>query len=129
MDLSGRHILVAEDNEMNWEIADALLSGLGMELDWAENGRICVEKFKESEEGYYDAILMDIRMPVMTGFEAAAAIRGLEREDAKKVLIIALSADAFSDDVQKCIECGMNAHTSKPFELDKIVDLLNKHLS
>ena len=79
MELSGRRILLAEDNELNWEIANELLSDLGVELDWAEDGQICLDKFQQSPEGYYDAVLMDIRMPRMTGYEAAKAIRGLNR--------------------------------------------------
>lgn len=95
MELSGRRILLAEDNELNWEIANELLSDLGVELDWAEDGQICLDKFQQSPEGYYDAVLMDIRMPHMTGYEAAKAIRGLNRPDALSVPIIAMSADAF----------------------------------
>lgn len=128
IDLSGRRVLFAEDNELNWEIADATLSEFGLELDWAENGKVCLEKFKQSETGWYDVVLMDLRMPEMTGFEAAAAIRALERDDAKQVPIIAVSADAFDDDVQKCMECGMDGHTSKPYDVDAIIGLLNKHL-
>ncbi len=127
-DLAGRHVLVAEDNELNWEIADGMLSEMGMELDWAENGRYCVEKFSSSPVGYYDVILMDIRMPEMNGFEAASAIRGLDRADAAAIPIIAVSADAFADDVQKCMDCGMNAHTAKPYDFGKIIGLLNQLL-
>ena len=97
IDLSGRRILLAEDNELNWEVAKELLSDLGVELDWAEDGRICLDKFQKSPEGYYDIILMDIRMPHMTGYEATKAIRGLNHPDALSIPIIAMSADAFSD--------------------------------
>ena len=110
IDLSGRRILLAEDNELNWEVAKELLSDLGVELDWAEDGQICLDKFQRSPEGYYDAILMDIRMPHMTGYEATKAIRGLNHPNALSVPIIAMSADAFSDDIQHCLECSMNAH-------------------
>lgn len=82
IDLSGRRILLAEDNELNWEVAKELLSDLGVELDWAEDGQICLDKFQRSPEGYYDAILMDIRMPHMTGYEATKAIRGLNHPNA-----------------------------------------------
>lgn len=99
IDLSGRRILLAEDNELNWEVAKELLSDLGVELDWAEDGQICLDKFQRSPEGYYDAILMDIRMPHMTGYEATKAIRGLNHPNALSVPIIAMSADAFSDDI------------------------------
>ncbi|MBD5451266.1 MAG: response regulator [Lachnospiraceae bacterium] len=124
----GERILVAEDNDLNWEIANALLSELGLQLEHAENGQDCVDKLSQSPKGYYQAILMDLRMPVMTGFEAAAAIRALEHVDAKSIPIIAMSADAFDDDVQKCKECGMNDHTSKPINVDSVVHLLRKYL-
>lgn len=127
-DLTGRRVLFAEDNELNWEIAEAMLSELGMELDHAENGKICVEKFEQSETGWYDVILMDLRMPVMTGYEAAAAIRGLARDDAGKIPIIAVSADAFADDVKKCFACGMNAHTAKPYDLGELIRLMSENL-
>lgn len=124
----GERILIAEDNDLNWEIASTLLSETGLEPERAENGRICVEKLSQSPAGYYRAILMDIRMPVMTGYEAAVAIRALEHEDAKDIPIVAMSADAFSDDVQKCLECGMNAHTAKPIDVEKVVHLLKKYM-
>ena len=98
-DFTGRHILLAEDNDLNWEIANELLSDLGMELEWAENGRICVDKFMASPVGFYDAVLMDLRMPVMTGYEATEAIRKLDRPD-KDIPIIAMTADAFSEDIK-----------------------------
>ncbi len=128
MDFTGRRILLAEDNDLNWEIANELLSELGLELDWAENGKLCADKFSASPVGWYDAILMDLRMPVMTGFEAAQAIRALDRADAGKIPIIAVSADAFADDVQHCLECGMNAHTPKPLDVDEVARLLDKYL-
>ena len=128
INLTGRRFLLAEDNELNWEIAHEILGEFGMEAEWAENGQICVEKFEASEPGWYDAILMDLRMPVMTGFEAATAIRNLKREDGKTIPIIAISADAFPDDIQKCLDCGMNAHTSKPFDLEKILSALKQYL-
>lgn len=128
VDLTGRRVLFAEDNELNWEIGEAMLSELGMELDHAENGKICVEKFEQSEAGWYDIILMDLRMPVMTGYEAAAAIRSLARDDAKKIPIIAVSADAFADDVKKCLAYGMNAHTAKPYDLAELIRLISENL-
>ncbi|MDE7253813.1 MAG: response regulator [Acetatifactor sp.] len=128
IDLKGRRILIAEDNELNWEIAQAVLSGFGLEVKWAENGQLCVEQFEQSALGWYDAILMDLRMPVMTGFEAAEAIRKLEREDAQTIPIIAVSADVFDDVVQKCLDCGMNAHTAKPLEPQKVLSLLSQYL-
>ncbi len=128
MDLAGRHILLAEDNELNWEVASELLSDLGLELEWAEDGQICLDKFQKSPEGYYDAILMDLRMPNMTGYEATKAIRELDRPDASSIPIIAMSADAFSDDIQHCYECGMNAHTAKPINVVELARLLKKYL-
>ena len=126
--LQGRRILIAEDNELNWEIAQLILSEFGMEVEWAENGQLCVEQFEQSAPGWYDAILMDLRMPVMTGFEAAEAIRKLEREDAQTIPIIAVSADAFDDDIQKCFDCGMNAHAAKPLDPQKVFSLLGQYL-
>ena len=127
-DLTGIHLLVAEDNDLNWEILKELLSDRGMELEWAVNGQICLEKFQESEEGHYDAILMDVRMPVMNGYEATEAIRGLSRPDAKKIPIIAMTADAFSEDIKQCLDSGMNAHTAKPVNLEQLLSLLKKYI-
>ena len=127
VDLKGKRILLAEDNELNWEVARELLSILELELDWAENGEICAEKFRKSPVGYYDAILMDVRMPVMDGYEATAAIRGLERGDAA-VPIIAMTADAFSEDIQRCLACGMNDHLAKPIDIETVARKLKKHL-
>ena len=128
LDLKGRRILIAEDNELNWEIASDMLEESGLETEWAENGQICVERFEQSEPGWYDAILMDLRMPVMTGYEASAAIRELKRADAQTIPIIAVSADAFREDVQRCLDHGMNAHTAKPFDLEKVLALLRQYL-
>ena len=126
-DLTGRRILLAEDNELNWEIAEELLTELGLELEHAENGQICVEMFQSSPIGYYDGVLMDLRMPVMTGYQATEAIRAMDREDAG-LPIIAMTADAFSEDVQKCLDCGMDAHVSKPIDIDEIARLLEKFI-
>lgn len=98
------------------EIEEALLEELGLEPEWAENGRICVEKFRQSPAGFYDAILMDLRMPEMTGYEAADAIREMNRPDAD-VPIIAMTADAFLEDIQRCLKHGMNAHIAKPINI------------
>ena len=125
--LQGKHILLAEDNELNWEVAREMLSALEIEIDWAENGRICVEKFEKSPVGHYDAILMDVRMPVMDGYEATMAIRGLERKDAD-VPIIAMTADAFSEDIQKCLECGMHDHLAKPIDVQAVAYKLKKYM-
>lgn len=125
--LRGKRILLAEDNELNWEVARELLSVLEMDLDWVENGQICVAKFENSPVGYYDAIIMDVRMPIMNGYEATIAIRGLEREDAD-IPIIAMTADAFSEDIQKCLECGMNDHLAKPIDVPTVALKLKKYL-
>ena len=125
--LRGKRILLAEDNELNWEVARELLSDLEIELDWVENGKICVAQFEKSPVGYYDAILMDVRMPIMDGYEAAGAIRKLERRDAD-IPIIAMTADAFSEDVQKCLECGMNDHLAKPIDIQAVARKLKKYL-
>ncbi len=127
VDLKGRRVLLAEDNELNWEVARELLSVLKLELDWAENGELCVEKFRSSPAGYYDAILMDVRMPVMDGYEATGAIRGLDRADAD-LPIIAMTADAFSEDIQRCLACGMNDHLAKPIDIQAVTCKLKKYL-
>ena len=123
----GKKILLAEDNDLNWEIAEDLLSEAGFELERAENGKICVEKFEQSAIRFYDVILMDIRMPVMNGYDAAVAIRALPREDAN-LPIIAMTADAFSDDIQHCLDCGMNEHVAKPIDVNRLTQLLKKYL-
>ncbi len=123
----GKKILLAEDNDLNWEIAEDLLSEAGFELERAENGKICVEKFEQSAIRFYDVILMDIRMPVMNGYDAAVAIRALPREDAN-LPIIAMTADAFSDDIQHCLDCGMNEHVAKPIDVNRLTQLLRKYL-
>lgn len=127
-DYSNRRILLAEDNDLNWEIAEELLGELGFNIERADNGKICLEKFERSESGYYDAILMDIRMPVMNGYESTKAIRALNRPDAADIPIIAMTADAFSEDHDKCIECGMNAHIAKPIDMQEVVRQLEKYM-
>ena len=126
-DFTGKRILLAEDNDLNWEIANEILSSAGFEMEWAENGKICVDKFEQSAVGTYDVILMDIRMPVMDGYGAAKAIRALDRPDAD-IPIIAMTADAFSDDAQRCLECGMVAHIAKPIDVKECMRILNKYL-
>ncbi len=124
---TGKKILLAEDNELNWEIAEDILTEAGFEVDWAENGKLCVEMFEASEIGHYDIILMDIRMPVMGGYEAAERIRALDRAD-KDLPIFAMTADAFSDDIQHCLACGMNEHVAKPIDVERLTQLLRKYL-
>ena len=123
----GKRILLAEDNDLNWEIAEDLLSEVGFELDRAENGKMCIEKFEQSAQGYYDVVLMDIRMPIMNGYDAAKGIRALARPDAK-LPIIAMTADAFSDDIQRCLDCGMNEHVAKPIDVNRLTQILKKYL-
>ncbi|MDE6690994.1 MAG: response regulator, partial [Clostridia bacterium] len=125
--LEGKRLLVAEDNDLNWEIADLLLSSAGFVLEHAENGQICVDMLLEHKADYYDAILMDVRMPVMNGFEATEVIRNLRR-GYNKVPIIAMTADAFAEDAQKCIESGMNAHIAKPIDVDVVKATLARHI-
>jgi CheY-like chemotaxis protein len=112
--LQGKRVLLCEDHPLNREIAATLLKQKGMLVEMAVDGGEAVAKFSNSAPGYYDLILMDNRMPVMFGFEAAAKIRALARVDAKKVPIVAMTADAFSEDVQKALASGMNAHLAKP---------------
>lgn len=125
-DLRGTRVLVAEDNELNWEIANELLSEeLGLVMELAENGEKCVEKFKNSEIGYYKAILMDVRMPIMNGLDATRAIRKLDRPDSS-LPIIAMTADAFSEDIKKCMDSGMNSHIAKPIDVKEVGRVLDK---
>ena len=124
VDLSGRHILLAEDMFINAEIMKEILAMQEIQVDHAENGRLAVEMFEKSPPNFYDAILMDIRMPEMGGLEAAAAIRKLERPDAKKIPIVALTANAFDEDIQRSLQVGMNAHLTKPIEPEAIYKLL-----
>jgi len=123
-DLAGRHILLAEDVEVNAEIMMMVLQARQMKADLAVNGRIAVEKFEEHEPGYYSAILMDMRMPEMDGLEATRAIRALRRPDAGSIPIIALTANAFDEDVQKSIQAGLNAHLSKPVQPEVLYETL-----
>lgn len=127
IDFDGKHILLAEDIDINWEIADEILSAVGLVLERAVNGLECVEKLEHSEPGYYDAILMDIRMPVMNGYDATEAIRASEHPD-HDLPIIAMTADAFSDDAQHFLECGMNAHLPKPLDIKECMRILQKYL-
>ncbi len=123
-DLAGRRILLAEDMLINAEIMKQILTMKGMEVEYAENGKLAAELFDKSPEHHFDAILMDVRMPVMDGLESAETIRALDRADAKEVPIIAMTANAFDEDVQRSLQAGMNAHLSKPVEPDHLFDTL-----
>jgi len=125
-DLKGRRVLLAEDVAVNAEIIMMVLSMREMESELAENGRIAVEKFAASKPGYYDAILMDMRMPEMDGLEATRRIREMDREDAKTIPIIALTANAFDEDVRRSMQAGLNAHLSKPVEADALFQTLEE---
>lgn len=128
-DLAGRRVLLAEDNELNWEVARELLGALGLELTWAENGREAVDAFASSEPGAFDAVLMDIRMPEMDGYQATRAIRALPRPDAATVPVIAMTADAFSEDIERARDAGMDAHVAKPIDLRELVRTLARCLA
>ncbi len=124
--LEGRRVLIAEDQEMNAEILMDLLEMEGIGSEWAENGKLAVERFAQSEAGHFDAILMDVRMPVMDGLTAAREIRKLDRPDAGTIPIVALTANAFEEDVQQCLQAGMNAHLAKPVEMERLYQVLGK---
>lgn len=125
-ELKGRHILLAEDVFINAEIMKELLGLKEIIIDHAENGRLAVEMFRKSTEWYYDAVLMDVRMPEMDGLQATAAIRELNRSDAKNIPIIAMTANAFDEDVQSSLQAGMNAHLSKPVEPEQLFRTLGE---
>ncbi len=129
VDLKGRRVLLAEDVSVNAEILLMVLSMREIQADHAENGRIAVEMFEEHKEGYYDAILMDMRMPEMDGLEATRKIRSMDRADAKNIPIIALTANAFDEDVQRSMQAGLNAHLSKPVEPDVLFETLEGLIS
>ena len=118
--LEGKHLLLAEDIDINAEVAMTILEACGASVDWAADGQICFEMFSKSAPHQYDAILMDLRMPNMTGYEATIAIRKLERQDAQEIPIVALTADAFVEDAQKCLAVGMNAHLAKPLDVERL---------
>lgn len=127
--LRGRHVLLAEDQPINAEIACKLLAKKGLIIDLAENGRIALDMFRSSEEGAYDAVLMDILMPEMDGLAATRAIRALDCRDAVTVPIMAMSANAFPEDVDKSLQAGMDAHLSKPIDIEKVCRTLAHLLS
>ena len=127
-DLTGKRILLAEDVEVNADIIKMILQTRGIETDLAANGKIAVDTFKSSEPGYYFAVLMDMRMPEMDGLTATRVIRGLNREDAQKIPIIALTANAFDEDVQRSLQSGLNAHLTKPIKPELLFETLEMYL-
>ncbi len=131
-DLSGRfegtRLLLVEDNELNREIAEELLSGSGFIVETAEDGTVAVEKVKNSAPGYYSLILMDIQMPKMNGYDAARAIRALEDPALSAIPIVAMTANAFEEDRRHALECGMNSHIAKPIDVEKLLDVLTEIL-
>ena len=125
-DLKGKRILLAEDIMINAEIVKELIQSRDAQIDHAENGKIATELFAKSEPGYYDAILMDVRMPEMDGLMATTVIRAMDRPDAKRIPIIAMTANAFDEDVQRSLQVGMNAHLSKPVEPEHLYQMLEE---
>jgi CheY-like chemotaxis protein len=120
-DLQGLNILVAEDNDINWEIISTLLSMYGITSERAENGRVVVEKMKEAKEGAYTLIFMDIQMPEMNGLDATRMIRKLDDPWASSIPIIAMTADAFAENIAECLAAGMNGHIAKPIDVKLVI--------
>ena len=125
---AGRRVLIAEDNDINAEILCELLKMQGAHSDVTENGALALNAFMDAAPGTYDAVLMDIRMPKMNGYEAAQAIRRMKREDAGQIPIIAMTANAFSEDVQESLDAGMNAHIAKPIDMEILKTVLSRAL-
>ena len=120
-DLKGLNILVAEDIEINWMIISGMLSMIGITSEQAENGRVCVEKMRTAADGTYDLIFMDVQMPEMNGLDAARAIRQLENPRAASIPIVAMTAEAFSENVTECLDAGMNGHIAKPIDIKLVI--------
>ena len=128
IETKGKKVLLVEDNELNMEIAEFILGNEGFIIAKAVNGQDAVDKFALSKPGEYDIVFMDIMMPVMDGLEATRTIRAMQRTDAKSVPIIAMSANAFKDDIENCLNAGMNDHLMKPLEMEKITKAIQKAL-
>ena len=124
--LRGMKLLAAEDNDLNWEILSAVLEEYGILCERVPNGQACVERFSTAPVGTFDGILMDVHMPVMDGLEATKAIRALPDPALSRIPIIAMTADAFAEDVQKCMDCGMSGHVAKPVDVNKLLEYLQK---
>ena len=125
--IRGLHILLAEDNELNMEIAEFMLQNEGADVTKAWNGQEAVELFRNSEPGEFDVILMDIMMPVMNGYEATKMIRSLDREDAKAIPIIAMTANAFTEDRIRAKEAGMDEHIAKPVDVELLIKVIHNY--
>ena len=128
-DFSGKRVLLVEDNEINLEISQTLLEEMGLQVETASNGEEAVQRVVQSAEEYYDLILMDIRMPVMDGYQATKAIRALERKDTPDIPIIAMTANAFAEDVREALQAGMDFHLAKPVDIDKLQQVLYQFLT
>jgi len=126
--LRGKHILLCEDNQINQEIAKTLLEENGAIVETADNGELGVQAFGKSHPGYWDAVLMDIHMPVMDGYEASRTIRAMKRTDARTTVIIAMTADAFQEDIRKCMDAGMDGHIAKPVDPEKMINILHEKM-
>nr|WP_305118727.1 response regulator [Brucepastera parasyntrophica] len=128
-DLKGRRILIVEDIKINRLILLELLADTGIEMEEAEDGDLAVQKFSDSPEGYYDLIFMDVQMPSLDGYEATRRIRALDRKDAASVSIIAMTANAYREDVEAALQSGMNGHIAKPIDIDSVMRILDKTLN
>lgn len=128
MDLTGRRVLLAEDNALNAEIAREILELTGLAVEHAADGVETVDRIAECEDGYFDMILMDIQMPRMNGYDAARAIRAMDRNYCKQVPIVAMTANAFAEDVHAAKTVGMNEHIAKPLDLNALAKVLDKWL-
>lgn len=124
--IEGMHLLVVEDNDLNWEIFQQMVSGRGVICDHASNGKECVEMLENAPAGTYSVILMDVHMPVMNGYEATKNIRSLKDKEKAQIPIVAMTADAFAEDVRACMDCGMNGHIAKPVSMKKLISYLVK---
>ncbi len=125
--MQGKHILMAEDNELNAEIASTILEEMGLQIDWVNDGVQCVSKVKQMPAGTYDLILMDIQMPKMDGYKATQEIRHLPDKDKACIPIIAMTASAFEEDKREAIASGMNGHIAKPIDVNELMAILVKN--
>jgi CheY-like chemotaxis protein len=124
--IAGKTVLLAEDHPLNAQIVEHLLEKKNVKVYHAQNGKIAVEKFAASEEGFFDMVLMDIRMPEMDGYQACDKIRKMNRKDAKTIPIVAMTANAYAEDIQKSMEVGMNAHLAKPVDPQLLYETIAK---